>query len=424
MKLFGFFNIKKENKFKITEPDREWVEDNFKWMIQAYGYPSRQSQQILLNENSFPNTFKAQKINIQDIIADLSTGLLLDSSKISFEYVEDLRDSFATPYEIEGGLFETSTEIAEGNYKIFIAKSLLKHPKRLIFSLIFEFIKIRLTESKLEFETGEDTNLFIYLAGIYLGFGVILSQNMTYSGASNDGFWQSNWRFVAEIPEEVMVFALATYSKLIEQNNPVWKTELPKPLYTKFEKAIAYLDEYPSALFSKGELEAQDLFRQSMEEYEKNDFDAAISTLQKVLFLTNDELLRAEIFNDIGYNLTRKGEFEPSIPNFLKTLEIEPKHGIASDNLAYSLIRLGRLEDGKRYADHAIATMNNDPAYSYRNLALYYQATGESKLAEKNFQLAFDNMTETVDMLNQHYGEFLIEQGREEEAREYLAGQS
>ncbi|MFC6997822.1 tetratricopeptide repeat protein [Rufibacter roseus] len=420
MKLFGFLSNNKDTTFNITEPDREWVEDNFKWLIQAYGYPSRQSQQLLFNETLFPNTFKAHKIDVQDIVNDLATILLLDPTKISFEYVEDLRDSFATPYEIDGELFETRTEIAEGNYRIYVAKSLLQHPKRLIFSLIFEFVKIRLTESRLDFDSGEDTSLFIYLAGIYFGFGVIQSQYMIYSGASTNGLWHSNWRFVAGIPEEVMAFALATYSKLIEQNNPQWKTELPQGLNAKFEKAMAYLDEHPSPLYSKGELEAHDLLKQSIDEYENNDFDSAISTLQKILFLTNDELLKAEVYNDIGYNLTRKGEFKLSISNYLKALDIEPKHSIASDNLAYSFIRLGRLEEGKHYIDQAIATMNNDPAYSYRNLALYYQATGESELAEVNFRLAFKNMAKPVDMLNQHYGEFLIAQGREEEARAFL----
>ncbi|AKP50938.1 hypothetical protein CA2015_1501 [Cyclobacterium amurskyense] len=99
MKLFGF--NKKEKTFRITNPDREWVEDNFKWLIKFFGYPNRQSEQIIITEKFFPNAFSNRGLLIQNvIIKDLSNFLGLHSSKIKFEIHQDLRDVYRMPFEM------------------------------------------------------------------------------------------------------------------------------------------------------------------------------------------------------------------------------------------------------------------------------------------------------------------------------------
>ncbi len=209
----------------------------------------------------------------------------INPQKISFDLYEDIRDSYGTPYEIEGKSFESETIITINNYKILIAKHLLQHPKRLIYRISYEFIKIKLKESNLVYDTGEDTDLFTYLAGVYFGFGVILSINLKDQGFTNDGLWETKWIHFSDMPNEVMAFALATYASLIEQDNPKWKSDLPNDLKTLFEKAIVYLKEYPNSLVDENELLVHDLLDQADIEYQINDFDSAISTSEKILFL-------------------------------------------------------------------------------------------------------------------------------------------
>ena len=420
MKLFGFNKKTKEPKFRITEPDRDWVEDNFKWLIKVFGYPNRQSEQIIITDKFFPKTFSTSEIIVQNLIEDLCNLLGLDISKITFELHEDLRDVYGMPLEIQGKPFETETEVTENNYKIHIAKSISKRPNRFIFSLIYEFIKIRLTENKLQFDTGDDTSLFIYIAGIYFGFGVPLSQNLTDRGRVDDGFWETKWNYVSEMPNEVMAFGLATYSKLIEQDSPEWKNELPQELRVQFESAIIFLNDSPSTVFSKAELNASDLFNQADMEYQNSDFDSAIATLQKILFLTDDEMLKADVFNNIGYYQLRCGDYEKSIPNFQKALNIDSSYGFAYDNLGYALILTGQIEEGKKQLDQALQTENNDNAYTYRNLALYHLEKNEVEKAKSNFQLAFETQSVSVDLLELHYANFLISQGETNEGMKYL----
>ncbi|AUC15429.1 hypothetical protein BTO06_09880 [Tenacibaculum sp. SZ-18] len=420
MKLFGFNKKIKEPKFRITEPDRDWVEDNFKWLIKVFGYPSRQSEQILITDKFFPKTFSTSDLIVQNLIEDLCNLLGVDSIKIRFELHEDLRDVYGMPFEMEGKPFETETEVTENNYKIHIAKSISKRPNRLVFSLIYEFIKIRLKENKLQYDTGDDTSLFIFIAGIYFGFGIPLSQNLTDRGRIDDGFWETKWNYVSEMPSEVMAFGLATYSKLIEQDNPEWKNELSQENKILFEGAIAFLNDSPSTVFSKAELDANDLFHLADQEYKKGNYEEAISNLQKILFLTNDELLKSDVYNNIGYYQIRSGAYEKSITNFDKALQIDPNYGFAYDNLGYSLIQMGQIEEGKQQLEKALKTENNDNAYTYRNLALYHLAKNELEQAESNFKLAFESETVPVDLLELHYANFLINQGETEKGIEYL----
>jgi Tfp pilus assembly protein PilF len=420
MKLFGFLKNKEIDTFRITEPDRLWVEDNFRWLIKVFGYPYRESEQILLSENYFPKTFKGDKVLIENIINDLSSLLQIREEKISFEVVNDIRDSYGMPYEIEGKPFETELETEDGKYKIQIANSLQKHPKRLIYSLVYEFIRIKLTDNKLQFDTGDDTDLFIYLAGIYFGFGVLLSQNLKDTGRIDDGFWETKWNYISEMPNEIMAFALATYSKLIEQDSPKWKDDLPSDLKNQFEKAIKYLADNPSELYDKQELEANELLKLAYDQYLNNEFEEGIANLQKILFLTNDDVMKADVYNNLGYYSIRLKNYEQSVSYFKNSIQIIPDYGYSYDNLGYALIQLGELEEGKEWLDKAMETENNDFAYTYRNFALYYQAKGEMNKAEDYFKKSFESILDSVDLLEYHYAEFLMMNGETDKGLEIL----
>ena len=156
------------------------------------------------------------------------------------------------------------------------------------------------------------------------------------------------------------------------------------------------------------------------EEYKKGNYEEAISNLQKILFLTNDELLKSDVYNNIGYYQLRSGDYKKSITNFHKALQIDPNYGFAYDNLGYSLIHTGQLEEGKQQLEKALKTENNDNAYTYRNLALYHQVKNELEQADTNFQLAFETETVPVDLLELHYANFLIKKDEREKGMEYL----
>lgn len=372
MKLFRFGKKREAVPLRITETDRLWVEDSFSWLIKVFGYPYRESEQILLTENYFPKTFRAEQILTENIISDLCTLLAIKEGTITFEVHSDIRDVYGVPYEIQGKPFETDFVAVDGGYKIYVANSLQKHPKRLIFGLVYECIRIRLTHSNLQFDTGEDTDLFIYIAGIYFGFGVLLAQNLNITGRMNDGFWETKWNYISEMPNEVMAFGLAMHSALIGNNTPKWKVDLPNEIRSQFEGSLNFLTNNRSRLFNEMELKSNELFKSAFDKYLKNEFEEAIEDLQKVLFITEDVTMKADVYNNLGYYNVRLMRYDEGVKHFKNAIKTMPDYGYANDNLGYALIQLGNLEEGRKWLDKAFMTENNDVAYTYRNLALYH----------------------------------------------------
>jgi hypothetical protein len=403
----------------ITPADKEWIEDNFEWLIKVFGYPGSFTKQVLPDKAYFPETFNNKALRVESVVVDVSKLLNLDRAKISFEIEKDIRDSHDTPYEFIDMPFEAelATHEQDGNthYRLFIANSLLDNPDRLVFNIILNLVTMRLLESKVAFETEEDeTHLFIYLASIYFGFGVIIAQNLVSSGMLQLGTWEKKWNYSSMIPPKVVAYAMALFESLMNRPLPDWKPYLPADFTKDFNTAVVFIKETPSGLFDNSEKSAADLMQEANTQYSNNDFEGAITTLQKASFLTTDVLLKADISNYIGYNYLRLQQFEKSIPHFQKAIELDSGYGYANDNLGFAFIMLGDLLSGKHYLDIAMQTENNIEAYSYRNLALYHQKRGDGRLAEDYFQKAITASAE-VDLLEYFYAIFLLEHGKKEE---------
>jgi Tfp pilus assembly protein PilF len=415
MKLIEIDKDTDKNTFRITEDDRLWVEENFKWLTQVFGYPGKHQPQVLFTPAFFPQAFGSE-IAIDNLVADLCILLDLEKELIKAELITDLRNADNIAYET----YRCDTQRRAGQYHIHIAHNMLKRPEVLVPALVYELVRIRLTESGIEYDSGgDDTSLFIYLAAIYYGFGIILSQNMEVPGQKPDEQWEIRWEYTAKMPAPVMAFSLATYTNLTGDENGEWKNEMPAGFRTLYEQAVAYIRKYPGSLYDEREVMASTLFDEADDAFERNDFDLAISTLQKILFLTSDDHMKTDVYNNMGYYYLRQGDYAKSISLFQKALSLGSEFGYANDNLGYALIMSGQLTEGRKYLEKAQQTKNNDPAYSYRNMALYHFRNNDPALAETYFQKAFRENT-PVDLLAYHYAEFLLAIGEKEKALDYL----
>ena len=216
-----------------------------------------------------------------------------------------------------------------------------------------------------------------------------------------------------------MAFSLATYANISGDNNPKWRDEFKSDFRKLFERALEFVKANPSDLYREAEVKSNDLFNLSNEQIDNRDYEGAVATLQKILFLTEDYVLKADVYNNMGYYSMRTKNYQQAISNFRKALALGPEYGYANDNLGYALIMTGELEEGLSYVQKAMQTGNNDPAYTHRNMALYYQRKKQFDIADEFFQRAFAENT-PVDLLEYHYGEFLLEQGQLEKARTFF----
>lgn len=424
MKLFGFsIGKNKTSDLRITAADREWVEGNFQWLVKVFGYP--RADQISLDEKHFPKTFQSKEIKIEDLLSDCCNHLGLDVGLFSYSIHEDIKYAGNMPYGSDERPVDCYIEHDEqtGKYLVVLAKSIFRHPKWLIHSISYELTKAMLIESKVEYGAGTDTNLFLYLAATYFGYGVIIGQTLTDIGVRTDPLWETRWCYIADIPYPIMAYALAAFSRLTNNLDPAWKQELPGQIRTEFGLALEYIKNSNNELFDArridNALNAEKLFELADRQYGSGEITKAISTLQKIVFLSADDVLKANVYNNIGYYKIRQGQYGSSIPDFHKALELVPDHGYANDNLGFALIMTGDLETGKAFLEKALRTGNNDQAYSYRNMAVYFQKKGDCKSAEEYFQKAF-RPESPVDLLSYFYGKFLMENEDQKKGLEYL----
>ena len=419
----GLFNRNTSKELLITVSDKEWVESNFQCMVRIFGLP--QKEQLLFNKDNFPRTFESQTIHLDNLIEDFCNQLQLDKSLFSYEIVQDIRDSVNTPYIFAERPkdFNIDYDYQENKFNITIAKNILKHPKWLITSACYEFCKARLIQFNLEFDTSEETNLFLYLVSVYFGYGVIIGQNLVDIGVSQDAMWVERWSYVAKIPVPIIAYSLAIFSRFKNDLHPIWKEHLPKGIRTEYDRAIEFIKENDSTIFDvkRGDtvLNINYLFQLSYKQYRSGAITNAISTLQKILLISDDVINRANVYNNIGYYKLRLGEYSNSIPDFKNALVLYPNYGYANDNLGFALIMIGDLILGKEYLEKAVQTNNNNEAYSYRNLALYHQKNGNFESAELNYKKAFE-LNKQVDLLDYYYGCFLIERGDKNIGLEYI----
>ncbi|GAB5527648.1 MAG: hypothetical protein Roseis2KO_55200 [Roseivirga sp.] len=417
MGLFSFRKKEKKSRFPITEPDKAWVIENLTWLIELYGLPHADDKTVTFSHKFFPLSRSGMGEPVESLIADLKELLGLASVHITFDLQEDIRDIEGLPYEIEGKPFQSGLIVAEAQYHIILAKSLLKHDKALLSSLIYEFTKIRLIRDGCEYDTGEDTDLFLYLAGVYFGFGPLLYQGLVDTGRSSDGSWETKWSFVADLPQEVMAYAIALYIDLVPDNDLNWKTELSDQLESLLDAAIEYQKQKRVSLVKKGELEAEELYEAGLKLFEQYDWEQAIEVFRKAIFLETSNPLKANIYNSLGYAHMRMGDLEGSLTNFQIAIDLTG-HAYAFSNMAYVMILGGRAEAAQELIKMSFE-VNDQAGYAHRNTAMYHQALGDIELAEEHFQKALAE-GEPVDLLELHYSEFLFEKGKEEEAMVYL----
>ena len=113
------------NEMKITDPDREWVNDNFKYLIDIFGYPLSQFEQFELTDQYFPLLFSTEEPQLNNLIEDLRELLTLQGVKINFETRDDIRSLNNVPYSVDDEVFESDLIFLDDDYKIVVAKDLL-----------------------------------------------------------------------------------------------------------------------------------------------------------------------------------------------------------------------------------------------------------------------------------------------------------
>lgn len=413
----SFFHNNEDNAADVlSDEDLQESINNWQWLLAFLGKPAR--TQATFDAAYFPNTFAAGKSDAQLLLKDLTVLMQLQENRIHMELCEDFYSSGQIPYETEHrGIW---TEIQENGYRILVTQQLQKQTPQLLHCLIAECTLIKLISAGFEPEETEDNIVLIHHAACFMGFGMVLAQNLFHAERKVYGDMQEDWYFNSGMPPELMTCSLALFCFLNESLQAPW-TNFPDPGIRRiFDDCLGRLQYISPDFRSETELTALKKFREAYMLYRKQHLQEASELLLQSLQLSNNAALRADILNNIGYYSLRGGDYNTALQYFRQLLSEYPEHPFVQDNIGYTLIQLGRPQDAKPYLNEALRLGQNNPAYTHRNLALYYSSTDQAAMAAKHFREAFDLQSEPVDLLELHYAEFLHKNGDIEKARTYL----
>ena len=396
--------------FRTEKSRRNWVETSFLILLKECGFPKNKGEQIIINEQYFPKTFSSKKFELENIFEDLISILDLNSKKITLETSYDLTDSSIYAIASQGETNEIHVTVPnENEFCFFIANSLKITQKKIIYNLVIEFIRVKLMTNQLFKDEKNISEHFLYLAGVYFGFGIILFENRYEVGFVRSGFRKTQWHFSSPMLPENILYSFAFCCKLFPNSNFNWIKHLPNEIQknnvelmrniesnfrlNNLLKEINSLEINPKISIEKSEIITESL---------KNTIQSAE---ENILFATRK--------NNFGYRKLKEGLVEESIPYFREAIEMRDNFGFANDNLGYALILKGELEEGFKYLNEALKTGTNNKGYSCRNFGLYFHKKGNLEEAKKNYELAYENQTIPIDFLDVHFSELLSDLGEE-----------
>lgn len=116
--------------------------------------------------------------------------------------------------------------------------------------------------------------------------------------------------------------------------------------------------------------------------FARGDYDTSSQLLREILEKNPEN---AQLHNDLGLVLTKKGLYSNAEGHYEKALEIDDKCAECFNNFGYLKSILGQTVEAKKYLEQAIQLSSSYPD-PYFNLAVLYEKEGDVGNAVKHYQ--------------------------------------
>lgn len=376
---------------------------------------------VTFTELYFPLSLGRNNLTVESLISDYAGLFGFNRNKFKVTYYS-LPHAYKQASNTSNG-FECHIESnndEDETYTVHIADDLIENPRWLVSSLAYQFSRLSLIVTGADLEEDEGSTYFSYVYAVFCGFGILILQNDANAINRQYKYGETRWSYMNDIPYSIMIYSLAVLARLNRQVPPDWRELLPSDLKEEFDLCIQVVNQVKGKPFNhKRQAIAQSIreaYFSSYNLYQAGEFESAVNLLEQVVPIAPKD---TAVLNNLGYFKLRLERYEESIEHFRTLLKINPIHSYALDNLGFALIMTGDLKNGFEYVQKAIRSNNNDDAYSFRNLALYYQGKGDFEQAAKYFDKSFKQGT-PVDLLDYFYGSFLIKSGKKDEGLRFL----
>lgn len=405
--------------FDLTRKLWHWRSSNA--LFQKLGAPA--ATQITGDAEEFPIYGRSE--DSRDLIHDLAAQMNFGPAAFRFEIVEDIRDTYGLPYQMQDAPLNVEVLREGAGYAVHIAKSILDSLEFAV-AAVYAMAKARL-EGAYGLPAGDPegklANSFLELAAIHMGYGAFLLRHGTDFKVQDDGLWQRTSRRRTSIPNPEIAYAMAVAFEEADLAKPL---ALPRPIPSLIRAGLAEYAVDVSNMLPSG-IDARRQYRRKMHHKAlacggSRDYASQIKYYEAAYFATPKDDYGAIICNNLGYALLRAGKFAQAVPLFLESIRLAPQRTASRNNLLHCHWLRGESAAAQAISDELESLGLADGRTRLRQALLRMRA-GDLAAAERLFAAASEEAEsgKPLDMLDYYLSEFYARVGDAARAERHLA---
>jgi len=240
----ALIGIKRSNRLiqPINDEDINWVANSFSWIEENFSKELIQRRSVLglgdlenINGNTTKNDAKKLVHEIAELM-DIKKGLITVSfyQETQFDQFEEIEIRQFDNVEYSTGKYFGKDK--SGKFKISLEENLLYKPTNLVATIAHELSHVKLLGER---RIKENDEYLTDLLPIAYGFGVF-GANSIFNSDTTSFYWSMNRQ--GYLGEKVYTFALAWYSILRKEKDPIWKNLLKPNILNEFETSLLYIE--------------------------------------------------------------------------------------------------------------------------------------------------------------------------------------
>lgn len=410
---------------QITKADKEWVDQIYDWLLEAWAYPSPDSSMVLFNADNFPKTHSKQ--SLESLLADFSALYSIPPNMVSVEITKDLRDTSSLEVHVEGNEMDVALETREENglkgFVIHLSNQLSQNMERLPYELALTFAQMQLIIADPEFESREDAYLHAHFVAVFQNFGYLLGPQLYVNKKWSNGITEGYFTHISPVPMPIFAYVMALHHYVMGQELPEAMRTLPADMQKEIRLAFAYLAKNGNPLRNEKSQAAAGYYSKAFKELLTHNYDKAIDWARRSVEYHPVGNSQSDALNLLGYVLLLAERYDESMEALQKALEIDPENGYALGNIACLLIYQNQLEEAEDYLNHASHQAYSDPVYLNfcQGLLLYRNKEfTESAQLFKELAAQWQNPENPIDQLEYWYALLLLDLDQKDQAIEIL----
>lgn len=418
--MLPLFKRKQPLQSSVTPDDKQWIEENFAWLIKSFSFTKAKELPFILPQPKTASGGKSTATDqLQTILENLCKRWEIDPTSVVLTIfngrpAKKWYSRFVSTDDYEGpaGTYHHTFESTQKTFHIHIERSYLKYQDVTTYILTHELAHAKLLGEGYIPVHAPHMEPLTDLTCIYFGFG-ILSANTCYLNLGD-----KNGRF-NYLPVPIVSYANALLCYITEYDPAKVIPHLNGNTRTLFEQDYNYLITTNDTLLTKEHIQKSDQhfhdYKKINKAWNEKNFDLLIETANSLLDKDGDDDF---LLNYIGFAFIEKKEYHAAIDIFTKAIDQSPHLDQPYNNRGYCRLLLG--DPDAAYPDLCKAwEINERNSFNYRNLGIYYMLKNKLPKALEFLEYA-EHLDPGTWTINYYLGLAHQRSGNTEKAGEYF----